>query len=375
VADGALVIDVRRLDSLDIDAEGRTAWAGSGLTAGSYTRAAGAHGLATGFGDTGSVGVAGLTTGGGIGFLVRRHGLTVDSLLAAEIVTADGEIRVVDEQHEPDLFWAIRGGGGNFGVLTRFRFRLVPVDPFVGGILVLPATADVVASFIEQADAAPEGLSTIANVMTIPPMPFVPEEHHGTIGILAFMAWVGPVDEGERVMASFRALATPIADLVKPMAYHEMYSEEEEEGPPVLFTDRTMFLERVDRPVAQTMLDHLAASEAPMRAVQLRVLGGAMARIPADETAFALRDRRILTQLAVVFMDEAERPTHEAWINRLADTLHQVDGAYVNFLGEDGAARIREAYPGTTYDRLATIKQRYDPTNLFRHNQNIKSMV
>src|SRR5918992_1080462 len=176
--DGGIMIDLSDMKRLEIDVAGRTAWAETGLTAGEYTAAAGDHGLATGFGDTGSVGIGGITLGGGVGFLVRKHGLTIDDLLAAEIVTADGELLYVDGDTHEDLFWAIRGGGGNFGVATRFKFRLHPLDSFVGGMLFLPATPEVVAAFVAEAEAAPEELSTIANVMTAPPAPFVPEELH-----------------------------------------------------------------------------------------------------------------------------------------------------------------------------------------------------
>src|SRR6476619_7102466 len=179
-SDGGRVLDHRDLNSLDIDTDGRTAEAGAGLTAAEYTSAVGAKGLATGFGDTGSVGISGITLGGGVGFLVRKHGLTVDNLLGADVVTADGELLSVDAESHPDLFWAIRGGGGNFGVVSRFRYRLHPVDRIVGGMLFLPATAEVVEGFMELAGEAPEQLSTIANVMTAPPMPFLPEELHGT---------------------------------------------------------------------------------------------------------------------------------------------------------------------------------------------------
>ena len=179
VVDDGLVIDLRDLDELEIDVEGRTAWAGPGLTAVEYTTEAGEHGLATGFGDTGSVGLGGITLGGGIGFLVRAFGMTIDSLLAADIVTADGELLRVDASSHPDLFWAIRGGGGNFGVVTRFQLRLHPVEQILGGLLVLPATPETVAGFIAAAEAAPETLSTIANVMPCPPMPFLPAELTG----------------------------------------------------------------------------------------------------------------------------------------------------------------------------------------------------
>ena len=155
VSEGGIVLDLSRMSALEVDAEGRTAWAQTGMTAGRYTVAAGAHGLATGFGDTGSVGIGGLTLGGGVGFLVRKHGLTIDDLLGAELVTADGELLHVDADTHPDLFWALRGGGGNFGVATRFRFRLHPVDRILGGLLILPATPEVISSFVAEAEAAP----------------------------------------------------------------------------------------------------------------------------------------------------------------------------------------------------------------------------
>ena len=183
----------------------RTAWAETGLTAREYTTAAAAHGLATGFGDTGSVGIGGLTLGGGVGYLVRKHGLTIDNLLAAEIVTADGQLLRADSENHPDLFWAIRGGGGNFGVATRFQFRLHEVSSVVGGLLILPATPEVIASFIAEAEAAPEELSTIANVMPAPPMPFLPEEQHGKLVVFALLAYTGAVEAGEHALRPFRS--------------------------------------------------------------------------------------------------------------------------------------------------------------------------
>ena len=185
VSEGGIVLDLSALRALEIDAERRTAWAETGLTAGEYTTAAGEHGLATGFGDAGTVGLGGITLAGGIGFLARKHGMTIDDLLAAEIVTADGELLRVDADHHPDLFWAIRGGGGNFGVATRLQFRLHEVGTIVGGMLFLPATPEVIAAFVAEAEAAPEELTTIANVMPAPPLPFLAPEHHGRLVVMA----------------------------------------------------------------------------------------------------------------------------------------------------------------------------------------------
>jgi len=254
VVDDGIVLDLADMRALKIDAEKRTASAETGLTAAEFTKAADAHGLAVGFGDTGSVGIGGITLGGGVGYLVRKYGLTIDDLVAADIVTADGELHHVDAKSEPDLFWAIRGGGGNFGVATRFEYRLHPVDGIVGGMMMLPATADAITSFIALAEAAPEELTTIANVMPAPPMPFVPAEHHGKLVIFAMLCHAGGGEAGERAVAPFRALATPIVDMVKPGRYPEMYPPDDESYHP-LATTRTMFIDKVDRGVAETILE------------------------------------------------------------------------------------------------------------------------
>lgn len=368
---GGIVIDLRDLRSLIIDHDARTAWAGTGLTTVEYTRATGEYGLATGFGDAGSVGIGGITLGGGIGYLVRKHGMTIDNLLAAEIVTADGQLRYVDAGHYPDLFWAIRGGGGNFGVATRFLYQLQEVDHILGGMLILPALPEVIAGFIAEAEAAPEELSTIANISSAPPMPNFPAELRGKMVLMAMMVYAGDVEAGTRAVAPFRKLAPPLVDMLRPMRYPEMYPPEQG-GFHSATVGHTMFINQVDRSVAETILDNLEASTAPMRVAQLRVLGGAMARVPQDATAFAHRQSRIMANLAAFNYEEGEQPQHEAWVHRFASALDQGDpGAYVNFLGAEGEQRVHAAYPEDTWMRLADIKARYDPNNLFRRNQNI----
>jgi FAD/FMN-containing dehydrogenase len=370
-SDGGIVLDLRDLRALDIDVQQRTAWAQTGLTAGEYTTKTHAYGLATGFGDTGSVGIGGITLGGGIGYLVRKWGLTIDSLLAAELVTANGQVLQVDDHSHPDLFWALRGGGGNFGVATRFQFRLHPVDQIVGGLLLLPATPAVIAGFVAEAEAAPEELSTIANVMPAPPLPFVPTDQHGRLVIMATLAYAGAVEAGQRAVAPFRALAKPIADLVRTMPYPQIYPPEQEGFHPTAAT-RTMLVDAVDRDATAAIVEHLEASTAPLRVAQLRVLGGAMARVPAEATAFAHRASRLMVNVTAVYGRPEEAEVHEAWVDRFAAALRDGDArAYVNFLGAEGQGRIREVYPGATWERLAALKGRYDPTNLFRLNQNI----
>ena len=370
--DGGIVLDLRDMKGLDVDVEARTAWAEAGLTAGEMTTALHAHGLAVGFGDTASVGIGGITTGGGIGYLVRKHGLTIDSLLAADVVTADGELVRADAHAHPDLFWALRGGGGNFGVATRFLFRLHEVGTITGGMLILPATAETIAGFVAAAEPAPDELSTIANVMPAPPMPFLAPEHHGQLVVMGLLAHVGDLVDGEAAMAPFRALATPLADMVRPMGYPELYPPEDPDYHPLAVV-KTLFSDRIGRHEAAAMVARLEASDAPMRVVQLRVLGGAMARVPVDATAFAHRASRVMVMVAA-FHDGTpdDLARRRAWVDELAGVLRQGDhGAYVNFLGEEGPARVRDAYPGATWDRLVAVKRRYDPTNLFRLNQNV----
>ncbi|MBC6936651.1 MAG: FAD-binding oxidoreductase [Chloroflexi bacterium] len=370
-SEGGIVLDLSLMKGLEINVEERTAWAEAGLTAGEYTLAAAKYGLATGFGDAASVGLGGLTTGGGIGYLVRKYGLTIDNLLAARVVTADGEIRYTDAETHPDLFWAIRGGGGNFGVVTHFKFRLHEVDTIVGGMLILPATPEVISSFAAEAEAAPDELSTIANIMPAPPMPFIPAEYHGQIVVLAMMVYTGNVDEGLRVVAPFRKLAEPIVDMIGPMPYPQIYLPEDPNYQPAAAV-RSKFIDNLDERAAQVMLDHLHASTAPMSIVQFRVLGGAMARVPADATAFAHRSSRIMVTFIVEYINRDEAAIHNAWVAGAMADLAQGDGSvYVNFLADEGEARVRDAYPNVTWEQMAAIKAKYDPTNLFHRNQNI----
>ena len=369
-SDGGIVLDLSLLKRFELDPAERIAWADAGLTAGEVTRASAEHGLGISFGDTASVGVGGLALGGGVGFMVRKHGLTIDDLRRAELVTADGRVLQVDHEHHPDLFWAIRGGGGNFGVATRLEFRLHPVDTVTGGMLILPATPDTIADFVAAAEAAPEQLSTIANVAKAPPLPFVPEEHHGKVVVLAMLVHVGPRGGGESAGAV----------------------------PPSRHADRRPAAADVlpgDLPARRRPLPFLRVAAHAVRGLDRsrpgrgdhrppRRRNGADGRRAATRagrsdgaracrwTAFAHRRSRIMVNAAAAYAAPAETPVHEAWVSGVADAVRQSDGgAYVNFLGDEGEGRVRAAYPGVTWDRLVGVKRRYDPTNLFRLNQNI----
>ncbi|RYE45123.1 MAG: FAD-binding oxidoreductase [Hyphomicrobiales bacterium] len=371
--EGGLVIDLRDLNSIEIDRETSTVWAGTGLSSGEVTRAVEQHGLIVGFGDSGTVGIGGLTLGGGIGYMVRKHGLTIDSLLAAELVTAAGDILVADADHHPDLFWALRGGGGNFGVVTRLKFKLNPLPSFVGGPLVLPATAENIAKFAELADAAPDALSTIALVMPIPPVPFVRPEFHGTLALIGMMAFSGTPDAATQALAPFRAIATPIADLVGPAPYSAMYAMDPPPEMRPAVSCRSRFVDRFSVEDAARMLAALEACPSPMKMGQVRVLGGAYSRIATDATAFAHRKSKVMVAFLAMYEGGAEVTAHfDRWATSALDTVSKTNAvAYVNFLGLEGGEGLRAAYPGSTWDRLRQIKAKYDPENLFRLNQNI----
>ena len=373
VSEGGIVLDLSKMKALDIDARERTAWAQTGLTAGEYTAAAGAHGLATGFGDTASVGIGGLTLGGGVGFLVRKHGLTIDDLLAADLVTADGELLHVDAESHPDLFWAIRGGGGNFGVATRFRYRLHELDTILGGMLILPATPEVIAAFVAEAEAAPDELSAIANIMVAPPMPFLPAEAHGKPIVMALVCYAGRRRGGRAGLAPFRALGPPLADMIRPMPYPEIYRLFGDEAPP---RPRTRPRARSSSTRSTPRRRQRSSSTSGRRPHRWR---GAAAGAGRRDGAGPGRCDGVRPSRAARHDDaRGGLRTGRRW-SRARGMGHQLHGracrgdtgVYVNFLGDEGEARVREAYPGSTWDRLAAVKRRYDPTNLFRLNQNI----
>ena len=223
VVDDALVIDLSGMKRVRIDPEQRIAYVQPGATSGDLAGPAGEHGLALSTGDTHSVGMGGLTTGGGIGFMARKYGLAIDNLLAARVVLADGSIVTASATERPDLFWAIRGGGGNFGIITEFTYRLAPVGQIYGGALILPATKEVLRGYLDYATSAPEDLTTIANLMFAPPAPFIPEDKVGSLVLIILPVWTGSIEDGEKAMAPLRALAEPVVDLVSPMPYPMIY--------------------------------------------------------------------------------------------------------------------------------------------------------
>jgi FAD/FMN-containing dehydrogenase len=366
-----IVLDLRLMKGIKLNEEDKTVWAESGLTARELSQEMDKHNLAIGFGDTGSVGVGGITLNGGVGFLVRKFGLAIDNLLGAEIVTANGEILLVDENNHPDLFWAIRGGGGNFGVVSKFKFKLHPLSEVTGGMLILPANEKTVAEVMKKCEAAPDELSVIANVMPCPPMPFVSKKHHGKLVIFALGMYAGSGEAAELAIKPLREIAVPLGDTIKVMRYPEIFMPDDPNYHPTAAA-LTMFMHEVDEEVAKVMLKKLEESDAKMRVVQLRVLGGAMAKVSNEATAFAHRQSKIMVNIAA-FYGEADKAERERWVSEMGRSLNQGDnGAYVGFLGNESRERVQAAYPNGAWEKLQQIKQKYDPSNFFRLNQNIR---
>jgi len=371
--DGGVMIDLSTMKSVTVDPERKTARVGAGATSADLAGPAHAYGLALSTGDTASVGLGGLTTGGGIGWMARKYGLTIDNLLSAQVVTADGEVVTASPDEHQDLFWAIRGGGGNFGVITEFEYRLAPVGQVLGGALLLPATFDVIRGYLDYAPDAPDGLTCISSIIQAPPAPFVPEERVGEVVLMILAVWAGDTEEGERAIAPLRALAEPVADTISPIPYPVIYEYTQEATAPFGVALRSMFAKEISDADIETILHAMDGAPGPVSFVELRGLGGAMNRIDADATAFAHRDKRYMVSIIDLWDDPAEDPApHHAWVGSLWGQIkHAASGVYVNFVGEEGEGRIRDAYPPATHQRLAEVKRTYDPTNLFRLNQNV----
>jgi FAD/FMN-containing dehydrogenase len=373
--DDGIVLDLASMKRFAVDAHQRVAQVEPGLTWGEYNLVAHAHGLATPGGDVGSVGVGGLALSGGMGWLMRRFGMTIDNLLAADVVTADGQLLTAGGREHPDLFWGLRGGGGNLGVATRLIFRLHPVDTVLGGAIVHPATRDALRAYADAAMHAPDELTTITFVQPAPPLPFIPPEVHGTPVHAIIPCFVGDPVAGERALAPFRSLTggAPIADTVGPMPYPGLFDLSEMAGTSRPHAIRNGFVRDLTDEVIDTMLEFVGRATSPFSVIALRELGGAMARVDRDETAFAHRDKAFYVA-GDNGWDDGDADRHLAWTEDLWQALApHTDGAYAGFLGDEGDARVREAYPPATYERLAAAKRRYDPDNLFRANANVPS--
>jgi UDP-N-acetylenolpyruvoylglucosamine reductase len=374
--DGGLVIDLGELRDVAVDAETKTARAGGGCTWAGFNDATGAYGLATTGGIIGSTGIAGLTLGGGIGYLARKYGLSCDNLVSAEVVTADGQIVTASEKEHEDLFWALRGGGGNFGVVTAFEYQLHPVAEVYGGPIAYPVDRadDVLRFYREYFDEAPEELGGFVGFHLAPPLPFLPEEWHYKNVCLAVPCWTGPVDQGEKMIKPFLDVVEPVGTHVGPMPYSTLNTLFDPLLPAGLqhYWKASFTRELSDEAIA-VHKEHGAHVPAIQCAVHLYPINGAVQRVGAAETAFAYRDVDFSPVIAGMWENPADNERNIAWVRDYYEALrpHSVEGGYINFMDGDDQNRITTNY-GDNYERLTRVKATYDPTNLFHLNQNIQ---
>jgi FAD/FMN-containing dehydrogenase len=376
VCDGGLVIDLSPMRQVVVDPAARTARADAGVLWGELDAATQAHGMATVGGIVTHTGIAGLTLGGGIGWLMRKHGAVVDNLLAADVVTVDGE--AIRATEDPDLFWGLRGGGGNFGIVTSFEYRLHEVGPDVLAgpmYFALEDAPEVLRFYRDFATEAPDELTTICNLRPAPPLPLIPEELHGRPVLMVGACYAGPLERGEALLRPLRRFGRPVVDAIGPRPYTELqrlfdptvphgwhYHWKTHELPPL--EDRAIDL----------LCEQAARITSPRSYIIVFQLGGAVARVPADATAFTQRDAAHNVNINAVWLpDDPEPELHVRWADEAFQALAPVarPRAYVNFLADEPQQRVRAAYGPETYDRLVALKRRYDPGNVLRLNQNI----
>ena len=368
LCDGGLVIDLSALKGIRVDPNTRTVRAQPGLTWGEFDRETQAFGLATTGGAVSTTGIAGLTLGGGIGWLQRKHGLTCDNLISADVVTADGRFVTASESENPDLFWGLRGGGGNFGIVTSFEYRLHPLGPQVlGGPIVYPfeAAREVFDSYREFAASAPDDVFPEFGLMPLP---------DGSSAAYMFLFHAGPLDEAERAFEPLRRFREPLQDLLAPRPYVEVQQMFDEALPAgVNYFWKSSDIRELSDGVIETLLERYA--ERPEGAIVIvDQYGGAVGRVPDDATAFGHRRSAFAVIVIAMWDDPAQEEANVAWARGLWDALqpHAENAVYVNYLGpDDGEDRIREAYGDEHYARLKALKRVYDPANVFRNNQNI----
>jgi FAD/FMN-containing dehydrogenase len=364
--DGGLVIDLSPMKAVQVDLEHHSANVEPGATWKDFDHEAQKYGLATTGGLISSTGVAGFTLGGGIGWLVRKHGLACDNLISANVVNADGQLVKASAYENPDLFWGLRGGGGNFGVVTAFEFALHPVSTVVGGVMAhpLPRAKEVLQFYRHFIATAPDELTTLVIFATTP-------EGHQIIGIAA--CYAGPLEQGAEVIRPLKEFGPPVMDMMGPLPYTALQEANDPTAPAGLQNYwKAAFLHGLSDEAIDMMIGYATNATSPLSMIHIHQLGGAMNRVVADATAFGHRDSGFVVNILGMWPAPGDNEKHIDWARGLFEALQPyAHGAYINFLGDEGQERIRSAY-GPNYERMVALKNKYDPTNLFRLNQNIR---
>jgi FAD binding domain/Berberine and berberine like len=380
VCDGGLVIDLSLMKGIRVDPEARTVRAQAGVLLGELDRETQAFGLAVPSGIVTHTGLSGLTLGGGINWLMRKYGLTIDQLLSVDLITAEGEFVKASASENPDLFWGLRGGGGNFGIVTDFEFRLNPVGPIVlAGPIFWPIedAPNVLPFYHEWIKETPDELMTIVSCRKAPPLPFVPRELHGKLVVGVVCCYAGPVEEGEKVVKLLKEFGSPVLDLCVPkpyLAHQAMFDPSFPHGR--WYYIRSCDVAQLTDEVIDITVDHALRIKSPFSALTLWQRGGAVARVGEEETAFGGRSAGHTFNIAGITETEAGFEEERQWARNFWSALEPYHtSVYVNFLMEEGEERIRQAYGAKKYDWLKSLKRRYDPGNLFRLNQNIRPDV
>jgi FAD/FMN-containing dehydrogenase len=371
LCDGGLMIDLSRMRSVRVDPAGQTARAEGGVTWGDFDHETQAFGLATTGGIARPTGIAGLTLGGGHGYLMREFGLACDNLLSVDLVTAEGQLLTASAEAHPDLFWGLRGGGGNFGIASAFEYRLRPLGPVLGGLLIYPLARakEVLRRYRDVTGAAPDELGTTAVLGTLP---------DGTQAAAILVSYSGPIGEGERLLRPLRDAGPLLADEVGPMPYTALQSIVENFNPPGMRNYwKSDFLRELSDEAIDLLVDYYPSVPAPLTHVGIEHLGGAVSRVGEDVTAVSHRAAPYNAIIIGLWSDPAQDEAVVDWVRRLWEALQPFSfgGVYVNYLSNEGEDRVRAAYGAAKYERLVALKRRYDPTNLFRLNQNINPAV
>ena len=378
VCDDGLVIDLSPMKGLLVDPAERTARAQAGLLWSEFDRETQGFGLAATGGIISHTGIAGLTLGGGLGWLMRRHGLAADNVLSADVVTADGDFVRAEAGTNDDLLWGIRGGGGNFGVVTSFQYRLHPVGPIVlAGILLHPAARarEVLRFYRDFIATAPDELTTIVVRRLAPPAPFLPEAVHGQPVVVIGVCHAGAVEDGERVIAPLRSFGRPLVDVIRPTPYVSHQAMFDPTAPHGLgYYWKSEYVPTLSDALIDTLAEEVWPVATPESYTIIFHLGGAVGRHDPEGSAFEDRRAAHAVNIDAVWSDPARAPACVAWTRQLWEAVrpHSTGRVYVNFLGEEGQDRVRAAYGDAKYERLRELKRKYDPTNFFRLNQNIR---